>query len=104
MKILNIYIDGHIVFNIVLNIYHFFLKNISNVLVNDILFPSIVMSITKANQIPNIQMEHSHLIIDPIVTQKQNSEYFHWAPYDTNIFDLLKTCSNLTCYAKNHIN
>jgi hypothetical protein len=51
------------------------------------------MSITKANQIPNIQMEHSHPIIDPIVTQKQNNEYFHWAPYDTNIFDLLKSCS-----------
>lgn len=104
MKILSICIDGHIVFNIVWNIYHCFLKNISNVIVNDILFPSIVMSITKANQIPNIQMEHSHPTIDPIVTQKQNNEYFHWAPYDTNIFDLLKTSSNLTCYAKNHIN
>jgi hypothetical protein len=34
------------------------------------------MSITKANQIPNTQMEHSHAIIDPIVTQKQNNEYF----------------------------
>jgi hypothetical protein len=49
-------------------------------------------------------MEHSHPIIDPIVTQRQNNEYFHWAPYDTNIFDLLKPCSNLTCCAKNHIN
>jgi hypothetical protein len=29
------------------------------------------MSITKANQIPNTQMEHSHPIIDPIVTQNK---------------------------------
>jgi ABC-type molybdate transport system ATPase subunit len=45
-------------------------------------------------------MEHSHLIVDSNVTQKIEREYFDWAFYDNNIFELLEVCSNLTYYAK----
>jgi hypothetical protein len=45
-------------------------------------------------------MEHSHLIVEPNVTHKRKREYFDWALYDNNIFELLEVCSNLTYYAK----
>ncbi len=45
-------------------------------------------------------MEHYDLIIEPNVTQKIKREYFDWAFYDNNIFELLEVCPNLTYYAK----
>ncbi len=45
-------------------------------------------------------MEHSHLIVEPNVTQKRKKEYFDWAFYDNNIFKLLAVCPNLTYYTK----
>jgi hypothetical protein len=41
----------------------------------------------KDEQIPNIQMEHSHSIINLNVTPKKKS--FDWALYDNNVFNLL---------------
>jgi len=48
-------------------------------------------------------MEHSHLIVEPNVTQKIYIYiyiYFDWALYDNNIFELLEVCSNLIYYTK----
>jgi len=45
-------------------------------------------------------MEHSHLIVEPNVTQKNIYIYFDWASYNNNIFELLEVCPNLTYYAK----
>jgi len=47
-------------------------------------------------------MEHSHLIVEPNVTQKRKRKYFDWALYDNNISELLKVCPNLTYYAKTY--
>jgi hypothetical protein len=44
-------------------------------------------------------MEHSHLIVEPNVTQIFYL-FFDWALYDNNIFELLEVCSNLTYYVK----
>jgi hypothetical protein len=38
----------------------------------DILIPSIELPITKVDEIPSLQIEHSPPIIGPIVTQKEN--------------------------------
>jgi hypothetical protein len=46
-------------------------------------------------------MEQSHLIVEPNVMQKIKREYFDWALYDNNIFELLEVCPNLTYYKKN---
>ncbi len=46
-------------------------------------------------------MEHSHLIVEPNVTQKKIKKIIDWAFYDNNIFKLLEVCPNLTYYAKN---
>jgi hypothetical protein len=45
----------------------------------------------KVKQIPKIQIEHSHSIVDFNVTQKNNKEYFDLGLYDNNVFDLLDT-------------
>jgi hypothetical protein len=45
-------------------------------------------------------MEHSHLIVEPNVTQKRKGEYFDWALYDNNISKLLEVCPNLIYYPK----
>jgi hypothetical protein len=50
-----------------LNVFNNYKKNekITNVLINEILFcTSTIMFVTKVENISNIQMEHSHLIID----------------------------------------
>ncbi len=75
------------------------LENNTNVYVNATLF-ILFISLTKVLKNPKIQMEHSHLIIEPNVTQKIKREYFEWALYDNNIFKSLKVCPNLTYYAK----
>jgi hypothetical protein len=62
------------------------LKNNTNVHVNEILFNLFTsVSLTKVLKNCKIQMEHSHLIIEPNVTQKRKREYFEWALYDNNI-------------------
>ncbi len=43
-------------------------------------------------------MEHSHLIVEPNVTQKYI--YIDWALYDNNIYEVLEVCSNLIYHAK----
>jgi hypothetical protein len=46
-------------------------------------------------------MEHSHLIVEPNVTQKRKKkEKINWASYNNNIFELLEVFPNLTYYAK----
>jgi hypothetical protein len=45
-------------------------------------------------------MEHSHLIVEPNITQKKKKEYFDWVFYDNNISKLWEVCPNLTYYAK----
>jgi hypothetical protein len=45
-------------------------------------------------------MEHSHLIVEPNVTQKKIKIKFDWALYDNNIFELLEVFPNLTYYTK----
>jgi hypothetical protein len=66
------------------------LKNNTNVHVNEILFNLFTsISLTKVFKNPKIQMEPSHLIIEPNVTQKKG-EYFEWALYDNNISKSLK--------------
>jgi len=62
--------------------------------------PTITIPIAKAKQILNIQMEHSHSIINFNVTQKRKREYFDWAPYNNNVFYLLDIYPNLTYFTK----
>jgi hypothetical protein len=77
---------------------HIKMENIANVPIGEIFFPTITIPITKAKQFFNIQMEHSHLIINFNVTQKRKKEYFDWAPYNNNVFDLLDIYPNLTYF------
>jgi hypothetical protein len=44
-------------------------------------------------------MEHSRLIVEPNVTQKEE-EYFDYTLYDNNIFKLLEGCRNIIYYTK----
>ncbi len=86
---------------IIFNIYKKKLKNNTKVHVNEILSnPFISISLTKVFLNPKIQMEKSHLIVEPIVTQKGERKYFDWAFYDNNISELLEVCLNLTYYTK----
>jgi hypothetical protein len=62
--------------------------------------PFTSITFTSILKIPKIQMEHSHLIVEPNVTHKRKRKNFDWAIYGNNIFELLKVCSNLTYYAK----
>jgi hypothetical protein len=67
------------------------LKNNTNVCVNEILSnPFTLVPIIKVFKNTKIEMEHSHLIIEPNVTQKNIKN--DWAFYDNNIFELLKVC------------
>jgi hypothetical protein len=50
--------------------YNYFLKTPQMFLKMIFFISSITMPITKIDQIPNLQIEHSHPIIGPIVTQK----------------------------------
>jgi hypothetical protein len=61
------------------------------------LSPFIAIPITKDEQIPNFQIEHSHSIIDLNVIHKK---HFDWTFYDNNVFDFLNTYPNLTYYEK----
>jgi len=48
-----------------------------------------------------VQMENfQYLIVDPNITHKIKKEYFDWALYDNNIFELLNVCPNLTYFLK----
>ncbi len=77
------------------------MKNNTNVPINEILFNLFIsVSFTKVKKDLKIQMEHSHLIVEPNVTHKIKIKYFDWAFYDKNIFELLKVCPNLTYYTK----
>jgi hypothetical protein len=72
----------------------FFLKNNTNVHVNEILSnPFTLVPFIKKIKNPKIQMEHSHLIIECNVTPIY---IFDWALYYNNIFELLEVCPNLT--------
>jgi len=52
---------------------------------------------TKVQKILKVQMEHfQDLIVDPNITHKRKKEYFNWALYDNNIFELLNVCPNFT--------
>ncbi len=66
----------------------------------EIFSPTITIPIAKAKQILNIQMEHSHSIINFNVTQKRKRECFDWAPYNNSVFDLLDIYPNLTYSTK----
>jgi hypothetical protein len=77
---------------------HIKMENIANVPIGEIFFPTITIPIAKAKQILNIQMEHSHSIINFNVTQKRKREYFDWAPYNNKVFDLLDIYPNLTYF------
>ncbi len=75
------------------------MKNNINVCVNGILFnPFTSIPLIKVLKNLKIQMEHSCLIVESNLTQKK--EYFDWAFYDNNIFELLEVCPNLTYYPK----
>jgi hypothetical protein len=47
-----------------------------------------------------IKKKHSHLIVEPNVTNIFIIIIFDWAFYDNNISKLLEVCPNLTYYAK----
>ncbi len=76
-----------------------FLKNKTNVPINEILSnPFTLISLTKVKKHPKIQMEHSHLIVEPNVTQNKKKIFWLgilWQQYFWIIGGLSKT--NLLC-------
>jgi hypothetical protein len=59
--------------------------------------PSTLISKTKVQKIPKVQMEHfQDLIVDPNITQKKKKKKIDWAFFDNNIFELLDVYPNLT--------
>jgi hypothetical protein len=57
------------------------------------------MSKTKVQKIPKVQVEHFQvLIVNLNPTHKISKEYFDWALYDYNIFELLDVYLNLTYF------
>jgi hypothetical protein len=81
VSLFNISCNTNITKNHHIQYVQLFLKNTTNVLNYDILIPSIAMPITKVDQIPSPRIEHSHPIIGPIVTQKENLLIGHFIFY-----------------------
>ncbi len=94
---------------IVFNIHQKKLNNNINFFINEILSnPFTSISLTKVFKNPKIQMEHSHLIVEPNVIHTHTHTHTYlfiylfsdWELYDNNIFELLEVCPNLTYYTK----
>jgi hypothetical protein len=80
----------------------FFLKNNTNVYVNKILFnPFISIPFINSFLNPKIQMEHSHLIVEPNVALNFFLNFFDLSLYDNNNYELLEGLSKSNLLHKN---